>query len=295
MVDYIQIAWQGLVSGFAYALIGLALVMVYKTARILNFAAGTMAGISGFLAHWWAAEQDMPFGIAILFAMIMTGAGTYVVERLTVRPLVKLGDFLPIVIMTLGVEEFLANVSLLWWGGTARRYRVPGDIDRINWLIGDFRLNAWHLVVAITTFVTLSIVGYIINQTELGLGMKAFAEDQDAAKLMGIKESTVSIWTWVLSALVGGVTGLVFAPVLFLQQDYMNIIFIKGFVAAILGGFLSLSGGVAGGLLLGELEAFTIKWAPREFAAALPVVIVFIVLLIRPHGLFTREKGHERV
>ena len=112
---------------------------------------------------------------------------------------------------------------------------------------------------------------------------------------MGIKESTVSIWTWVLSALVGGVTGIVFAPVLFLQQDYMNIIFIKGFVAAILGGFLSLSGGVAGGLLLGELEAFTIKWAPREFAAALPVVIVFIVLLIRPHGLFTREKGHERV
>ena len=118
MVEYIQIAWQGLVSGFAYALIGLALVMVYKTARILNFAAGTMAGISGFLAHWWAAEQDMPFGVAILFAMIMTGAGTYVVERLTVRPLVKLGDFLPIVIMTLGVEEFLANVSLLWWGGT---------------------------------------------------------------------------------------------------------------------------------------------------------------------------------
>ena len=235
MVEYIQIAWQGLVSGFAYALIGLALVMVYKTARILNFAAGTMAGISGFLAHWWAAEQDMPFGVAILFAMIMTGAGTYVVERLTVRPLVKLGDFLPIVIMTLGVEEFLANVSLLWWGGTARRYRVPGDIDRINWLIGDFRLNAWHLVVAITTFVTLSIVGYIINQTELGLGMKAFAEDQDAAKLMGIKESTVSIWTWVLSALVGGVTGIVFAPVLFLQQDYMNIIFIKGFDAAILG------------------------------------------------------------
>ena len=87
--------------------------MVYKTARILNFAAGTMAGISGFLAHWWAAEQDMPFGVAILFAMIMTGAGTYVVERLTVRPLVKLGDFSPIVIMTLGVEEFLANVSLL--------------------------------------------------------------------------------------------------------------------------------------------------------------------------------------
>ena len=114
MVDYIQIAWQGLVSGFAYALIGLALVMVYKTARILNFAAGTMAGISGFLAHWWAANNDMPFVLAILFAMVMTAVGTYIIERLTVRPLIKLGDFLPIVIMTLGVEELLANVSLLW-------------------------------------------------------------------------------------------------------------------------------------------------------------------------------------
>lgn len=295
MVEYIQLAWQGLVSGFAYALIGLALVMVYKTARILNFAAGTMAGTTGFLAHWWAADQGMPFGIAILFAMILTGVGTYIIERLTVRPLIKLQDFLPIVIMTLGVEVLLANVSLLWWGGIARRYSVPGDVDRINWIIGGFRLNAWHVVVAGTTFVTLSIVGYVINQTELGLGMKAFAEDQDAAKLMGIKESTVSVYTWVLSAFVGGITGIVYAPVLFLQQDYMNIIFIKGFVAAILGGFLSLSGGVAGGLLLGELEAFTIKWAPREFAAALPVVIVFIILLIRPHGLFTREKGHERV
>lgn len=294
MIDLLQLTWSGLISGFAYALVALGLVLVFKTARILNFAAGTMAGFGGFLAYWWSVEKGIPWGFAVLLSLILSGAGTAVIERLTIRPLIKKG-FLPIVVMTLGIEVVLANWSLLWWGGTAKRFPVPGEIDRTNWDIGGVRINAWHVVIAATTFATLAIVGYIINRTELGLAMRAFAEDQDAAKLMGIKESTVSQVTWVLSALVGSITGILYAPVLFLEPDYMNVIFIKGFVAAILGGFTSLTGGVFGGLLLGELEAFAVKYAPREFAAALPVVIVFVILLVRPLGLFTRAKSHERV
>ena len=294
MTENIQLIWQGLVSGFAYALVGLALVLIFKTARILNFAAGTMAGFAGFLAHWWAADKGLPFGVAVILALLAVAAGTAVIELLTVRPLLKQG-FLPIVVVTLGLEVLLANVALRWWGGSAQRFSVPYEIDRTNFMIGGVRINAWHIVIAITTAVVLAIVGYIVNRTDLGLSMRAFAEDQDAARLMGIRDATVSRVTWVLSASVGGVTGILMAPVLFLQQDYMNIIFIKGFVAAILGGFTSLSGGVFGGLLLGTLEAFAIKWAPRSLAAALPVVIVFIILLIRPRGLFTRAKSHSRV
>jgi len=294
LTDILQLMWSGLISGFAYSLVALGLVLVYKTARILNFAAGTMAGFGGFLAYWFAVEKGVPWGLAVLLALLFSGIGTAVIERLTIRPLIPKG-FLPIVVMTLGVEVVLANWSIEWWGGTAKNFPVPGDIDRTNWDVFGIRVNAWHVVIAISTFATLAIVGYIINRTELGLAMRAFAEDQEAAKLMGIKESTVSQVTWVLSALVGSLTGILYAPVLFLQPDYMNVIFIKGFVAAILGGFTSLSGGVFGGLLLGELEAFAIKYSPREFAAALPVVIVFIILLVRPLGLFTRTKSHERV
>ncbi len=294
MTAIIQLMWSGLISGFAYALVALGLVLVFKTARILNFAAGTIAGFGGFLAYWWSVEKGVPWGLAVILSLLFSGIGTALIERLTIRPLITKG-FLPIVVMTLGIEVVLANWSLEWWGGTAKRFPVPGEIDRTNWEIGGVRINAWHVVIAVMTFVTLAIVGYIINRTELGLAMRAFAEDQDAAKLMGIKESTVSQVTWVLSALVGSVTGILYAPVLFLEPDYMNVIFIKGFVAAILGGFTSLSGGVAGGLLLGELEAFAVKYSPREFAAALPVVIVFVILLVRPLGLFTRTKSHERV
>ena len=277
-----------------YAMIGLSLVLIFKTARILNFAAGTMAGFTGWFAWWWATKQGIPFLLAILVAIVMVAVATLLIERLTIRPLIN-ENFLSIVTITLGLEFLIANLSINFFGGRAESLRIPGDIQFKNFEIGGVRFNWWHVVILISTFIILAIVGYIVNRTELGLAMRAFAEDKDAARLMGIKESTVSQWTWTLSVTVGGLAGILFAPVLFLQQDYMNIPFIKGFVAAILGGFTSLSGGVFGGLLLGELEAFAVKYAPRQAAAALPVIIVFFILLIRPRGLFTRAKAHERV
>ena len=294
MAEFIQLLWSGILNGMLYALIGLSLVLIFKTARILNFAAGTMAGFTGWFAWWWATKQGIPFLLAILVAIVMVAVATLLIERLTIRPLIN-ENFLSIVTITLGLEFLIANLSINFFGGRAESLRIPGDIQFKNFEIGGVRFNWWHVVILISTFIILAIVGYIVNRTELGLAMRAFAEDKDAARLMGIKESTVSQWTWTLSVTVGGLAGILFAPVLFLQQDYMNIPFIKGFVAAILGGFTRLSGGVLGGLLLGELEAFAVKYAPRQMAAALPVIIVFFILLIRPRGLFTRAKAHERV
>jgi len=294
MVEYLQLLWRGAVSGFAYALIGMALVLVYKTARVLNFAAGTMSGIGGFLVYAAATGHGMPFGVAVVIALIVVAGGTLAVERLTIRPLLKTG-FLPIVIVTLGIDSVLANISIRAWGGSAKRMPVPFGLDRKNFDLHGVLVNAWHVVIAASTLVILAVVGYVVNRTNLGLAMRAFAEDQDAARLMGIREATVSRATWVLSATIGAVTGILFAPVLFLQQGYMNPIFIKGFVAAILGGFTSLGGSVGGGLLLGVLEAGAVKWAPRQVATALPVIIVFVIMLTRPRGLFTRATAHERV
>ena len=124
--------WSGLIQGFAYSLVALGLVLVFKTARILNFAAGTMAGFGGFLAYWFAVEKGVPWGLAVFLSLFFSGVGTALIERLTIRPLIPKG-FLPIVVMTLGVEVVLANWSIEWWGGTAKSFPVPGNIDRTNW------------------------------------------------------------------------------------------------------------------------------------------------------------------
>ena len=123
----------------------------------------------------------------------MVAVATLLIERLTIRPLIN-ENFLSIVTITLGLEFLIANLSINFFGGRAESLRIPGDIQFKNFEIGGVRFNWWHVVILISTFIILAIVGYIVNRTELGLAMRAFAEDKDAARLMGIKESTVSQW-----------------------------------------------------------------------------------------------------
>jgi branched-chain amino acid transport system permease protein len=143
----------------------------------------------------------------------------------------------------------------------------------------------------------LTLVGtsWVVNRTELGLAMRAFAEDPHAAALMGVPTKTVSRATWVLSTVVGAIAGILLGPVLFLEVGYMNGIFIGGFTAAILGGFTSFAGAVAGGLLFGLVDALAVRYAPRPLIAMLPLLIVLAVLLLRPEGLFTRARRVQRV
>lgn len=292
MADFIQLVWAGLLNGLAYALVGLALVLVYKTARVLNFAQGTMASYGGFLLWWFATSRGVPFLLAVAAALVVTALGTAAFERVAVRPLLDRG-FLSIVVVTLGFQIFLANAAERLFG--TQPLNVDYPLRTIRWDIGGVRITAWQLVIVGTAVVSLTIVGYVVQRTELGLAMRAFAEDADAARLMGISDGTVSRATWIMSALLGGVTGIVLGPVLFIQPEYMSSIFIYGFTAAILGGFTSLSGAVLGGILFGLIESFAVKYAPREISAMLPLLCVFVILLARPRGLFTRQGVVERV
>jgi branched-chain amino acid transport system permease protein len=290
--DLVRLTWAGFLNGLTYALVGLALVLVYKTARVLNFAQGTMASYGGFLLWWFATAHGFPFVLAVLAALAVTAAGTAAFERVAVRPLLDQG-FLSVVVVTLGFQIFLANAAERWFG--TQPLNVDYPLRSVRWDIGGVRITAWQLVIVATAAVVLSVVGFVVQRTELGLAMRAFAEDPGAARLMGISDATVSRATWVMSSLVGGVTGIVLGPVLFIQPEYMSSVFIIGFTAAVLGGFTSLSGAVLGGIFFGLVESFAVKYAPREISAILPLLSVFVILLVRPRGLFTRQRVVERV
>jgi branched-chain amino acid transport system permease protein len=141
------------------------------------------------------------------------------------------------------------------------------------------------LAVAVAGAVVLAVV---LRFTNLGVGMRAYAQDPQAAALMGVPARTVSRWTWIISSLLGMVAAVMVASVSVLSIGYLQGTFISAFTAAVLGGLSSLPGAVAGGFLLGVLEALSIAYAPRAVTIALPVVIILVVLLIRPAGLFGR-------
>lgn len=292
MSDTLQLIVAGIENGLAYGLVALALILIFKTANVLNFAQGTLAGLSGYLAYWFFSSIDLPWAVAAIAALGCTFVIGVVIERLAVRPLIQAG-FFSIVIATLALDQFLTNSIEHLFGTDPIPFPPPLGGVAID--AGGVRVTKWSIVIMVTVIVVLVVVTALIQRTELGLAMRAFADDQTAAQLMGVSEAYVSRMTWGLSTTVGGVVGIVLAPVLFLQTGYMNSTFINGLTAAVLGGFVSLSGGVLGGLTLGLLDVFAVKYAPKALVAALPLLIVLVLLLVRPRGLFNRSKTTDRV
>lgn len=292
MSDFLQLVVTGIENGMAYALVALSLVLIYKTAKVLNFAQGTLAGLAGYLAYWYFARVGLPWLVAAFAALVSIAVFAVILERLTVRPLLKSG-FFSIVIATLAVDQFMSNATERLFGTSPLPFSPPLEGQALD--LGGVRITKWTLVVILVGLASLLVVTYIVNRTELGLAMRAFADDQAAAQLMGVSNAAVSRATWVLSITLGGVIGIVLAPILFLQTGYMQGSFINGFTGAILGGFTSLSGGVLGGLVLGLIDSFAVRYAPQALIGALPLLIVLVILLIRPNGLFVRDKAVERV
>ena len=285
MKDNIQLLVSGLQNGIAYGLVGLALVLIYKTSRALNFAQGTMAAFSGYAAYELIVVNGWPWALGALGGMFVAALLGLGVERLAIRPVLG-APLLSLVIATLAVDSMLANFTQLRFGTDVKPF--PSVWEGDDFRVVGISVGRSYVVIAGVTVAILGGLAYLLQRTQFGIAMRAFADDQFAAELMGIPPARVSRAVWVISAVIGGITGILFAPLLFLQLGYMAGVFIKGFTAAVVGGFTSLGGSVVGGLLLGVLEAYAIKYAPAEWAPMLPLLLILVVLLVKPTGLFSR-------
>jgi branched-chain amino acid transport system permease protein len=283
--DNIQLVVSGMQNGIAYGLVGLALVLIYKTSKALNFAQGTMAAFAGYAAFELIVERGWPWPFGALGGVAVAAIMGLGVERIAIRPVLG-APLLSLVIATLAVDSIVANATQLRFGADMKpfpRVWAGNDLDVLG-----IKIGRSYVVIAGVTLVILGSLAFLLQRTKFGIAMRAFADDQYAAELMGIPPARVSRAVWVISLVIGAITGILFAPLLFLQLGYMSGVFIKGFTAAVVGGFTSLGGAVVGGLLLGVLEALTIKYTPAEWAPMLPLLLILLVLLVRPTGLFSR-------
>lgn len=287
MKDNIQLIVSGLQNGIAYGLVGLALVLIYKTSRALNFAQGTMAAFSGYAAYELIVVNGWPWPLGALGGVVIAAIIGLGVERISIRPVLG-APLLSLVIATLAVDSMLANATQLRFGTDIKPF--PRVWEGNDFDVFGIKVGRSYVVITAVTVVILLALAFLLQRTKFGIGMRAFADDQFAAELMGIPPAQVSRVVWIISAVIGAITGILFAPLLFLQLGYMAGVFIKGFTAAVVGGFTSLGGSVIGGLLLGVLEAMAIKWAPAEWAPMLPLLLILIVLLVKPNGLFSRAE-----
>lgn len=284
--QYAQQVVAGLSTGALYGIVALAIVLIYRSTRLLNFAQGEMAMFSAYLA--WSFQQRLPFSLAFVLALasgfVMGGA----LERLVVRRVERRGH-LNAVMVTLGLFVAINSLALWQWGAEPKRLDSPFGNGVVR--VGDVAIGHHNLgVLAVSLGVVLALY-LLFERTKLGLAMRATAFDQEASALVGIRVERMLTLGWALAAAMGALAGILVAPVVFVSPSMMSSVLIYAFAAAVLGGLDSPGGAVFGGLFLGVVENLSGTWDPigSELKMVAAFVSIVLVLLVRPTGLFGRH------
>lgn len=290
MSEFWQQAVTGLATGSIYGLLALAIVLIYRSTTVINFAQGELAMFTTFVAwsmfHWGAYWVVFP-----LTLLMAAGLGAFI-ERVVIRP-VEGRPTLNIIIVTLGLFAVINNLATIIWGGQPKGFRhYPISDETIR--IGSTVLSMHDLAIMLFAAVIMIALYLFFQYTPVGLAMRATAQNPVASRLMGIRVGRMLTLGWALSASVGAVAGMFIAPLLLLQPPMMLAVLLYAFAAAVLGGLDSPLGAVVGGLIIGVTENLVGTYSPEswlgpDMSLTVTVAIIILVLVIRPSGIFGRR------
>lgn len=291
MEELLQYTFNGLGKGAIYASLALALVIVFRTTGLVNFAQGEMAMFSTFII-WWLSEDvaQLPLWLATVVAMVLSFVGAALIERFLVRPVGSARhNPLAVVIVTIGL--FLAfNALAPWLWGTDSKPGIPiatGGVEVLGASISNQALAALAILA-----VEVGLLWLLFQKTKIGLAMRGVASNAESSALVGVPVGRMLMIGWGLAAAIGAVAGLLTADI-GVDASIMQVPLIYAFAAATLGGFDSPVGAVVGGLVVGlvsELSAAYIDWIGQDLRLLPAFVLILGVLMIRPQGLFGKAE-----
>ena len=289
MERFIQLVIDGIAIGSIYGALALALVLIFRSTGLVNFAQGEMAMFSTFIA-WGLAETGLPLGLALVSAFAISFVFGMAVERILIRP-VEGEDPLTILIVTLGLFILLNSAAGWIWGFENRGFprALPGGSTDI----GGVRLAYESLGIVAVLLAVSGLLFLLFNRTKLGLAMRAAAANPASSRLVGIDVGRTLMIGWGLAALLGALAGVLVAPQLFLDVNFMGGVLVYSFAAATLGGFDSPKGAVIGGWIIGIAENLAgtyVDFIGSDLKILVPLVAILVVLLFRPTGLFGSEE-----
>lgn len=285
MQYFFQQLLNGITSGAVYASLGLALVLIYRTTNIANFAQGEMATFSAFLS-WQITQFGVPIAWSILLVMIISILIGAVVYAVIVRP-VQHKDEMTIIIVTLGLFLAFNSATGAIWGFMQKS--SPSPFPTTSWMLGSLRISA-ELLSFVGVLVAVSGGLYLLFQkTRLGMALRAAASNAQSAQLVGIPYTKMMIFGWGMAAALGAVSGALVASRLTLDPNMMADVIIYAFASAVVGGMSSYVGAVVGGIVVGVSQAFSTAFLPglgADLQIIVPLLLIVTVLIIKPEGLF---------
>ena len=281
----------GLASGSLYALIGIAIVLVLQATEVPNFAQGEMAMFATFVAYTLLTTYGLNWWLVLPATLVFAAVQGLIVQQVVIRPLLG-APIMNAVIATLGLNLALHSVAGMIWGNQTHVLPSPvGDQPPFQLFgVNVSQDSALTIVVSVAMVIAFTL---ILRHTRAGIALRAASQNQSVAKLMGIAVSRAFALAWAMGAMAGAVAGLLVAPILFLDVNLMGALLIKGFAGAVLGGLSNLGAVFFGGLMLGVVENLLSAYVSGTFSEALSFVLIIVVLIVAPNGIFGRVKSQK--
>jgi branched-chain amino acid transport system permease protein len=295
-----QFAVTGLLAGGPIALSALGLVLIFKSSYIFNFAQGQLLLMGALITWWFSVDQGLPLWLAIVFAIFLSALLGLAIERLALRPMTG-QPLLSIILMTLALSQVLQGLALLLFGGVQRNFPQMFSAAHPYRITTPFIFNerpivvilkqnlAWSFVVAV---LGVLVIGTFFRFTRTGLAMRGTSEDHELAQSIGLHIHRIFGLSWALAGVVATVGGILLATSSGLDLS-LSVVVLAAFPAVLLGGLESIPGTIVGGLIIGLSQGLVAaSKAPivRNAAEIMPYVVLLIVLIFRPEGLFGRRR-----
>lgn len=277
-----EIVLAGLGAGGLYALTGLAFVMIYKATRVVNLAIGEMLMIGAYLCFGLATAMNLPMWLAILVAVVGSGMAGALLERVAIRPM--LGESpISVFMVTVGLASVLVGVVELVW--TSEPRRLPEFMPTDPMLIGEAVVPPKVFYGFVVAALLIAIALVVFRFWRGGVALRATASDQQAAYSMGINVPKVFSLSWTVAAMIAAVAGVLVGAVGGISST-MGVFGLSVLVVVIVGGLDSLLGALVAGLLIGVVESLAGGFLGGEYKLLATFLILIVVLLVRPYGLF---------
>lgn len=284
----LQIVVIGFALGMVYALVAIGFVIILKCSQAFNIAQGHFVMIGGYLGYTFLVLFGLPIWVSLLLAIVTAIIMGFLIERLTLRPLVG-QPVLAVIMMTIALATILEGLATLIWGGEYKAYH--GVLPTVALKLGEISIPSETLIGLIVSIICVAILMLLFRYTKIGLAMRATAEDEQVVRSVGIRVTTVYALSWVIACVVGVIGGILLGGVSGVMIP-MAEVGLKAFAVVLLGGVNSIGGAIVAGIILGVLENVAAGYldpllpAGGGLAHVFPFIVIIIVLVFKPHGLF---------
>lgn len=280
----LQFVFSGLTIGAIYAFVALGVSIVYTSSGVVNFAQGQFVMIGGMVAATTNAALGWPVPLAMGAGVAAAAVSGAIIGRAFILPMLPAGEF-PLILVTLGLSVVIEAAAVVIWGTDPL---ILDSLLRIEPLrIAGATLGPDSMVIVAVILAVLLAFSLFLARTRWGRAMRATAIDRTVAASLGVNARFVIVLTFTLSAAFGGLAGVLLTPLISTSSQAGLLMTLKGFTAAVLGGMASPIGAVAGGFLLGIVEALSSGYISSTYQNVIASAILILLLIVRPQGLFT--------